>query len=275
MQIWESPPSVKLVATGRRQVSRTFHWHHHPFYELGIVMSGKCDWRLGRRQRLSLQIGEAILLKPKTLHCEEIRRGNEAELAWVGFDFGGRAPEWAQRPVSTADDFAEIAGYFAIIAREHHQSGLPSQIRVGLAAQSLLLLIARRAEAASANSAHALPDKTGLNARQVNRVESAAHYFRTNLRDSLSIAQVAAYHSLCPAHFSSLFRQHHRVSPRSFLRQARLDKTAELLGTSDLALKEIAVQCGFVDAAHLCKAFKQARGITPRQFRTQTTTRPR
>jgi AraC-like DNA-binding protein len=275
MQIWESPPSVKLVASGRRQSGRNFYWHDHPFYELGIVLSGQCDWRIGRRRRLSLEAGEAILLKPKTLHCEEIRAGGEAQLAWVGFDFGGKSPDWSQRAVATGDDFGEIADYIEIIAREHHQPGLPSQVRVGLAAQSILLLMARRAEQAPAVSVR--PPRTGsdLNSRQVNRVESAAHYFRTNLQDALSIAQVAAYHSLCPAHFSSLFRRHHRMSPRSFLRQARLEKAAALLTTSDLTLKEIAAQCGFVDAAHLCKAFKQARGVTPRQFRIRPMVRLR
>jgi len=275
MQIWASPPVVKLVASGRHQSARSFSRHDHPFYELGIVLSGQCDWRLGGRQRLGLQAGEAILLKPKTLHHEEIRPGNWARLAWVGFDFDGAPPEWAQRAVATEEDFPEIANYFEILAREHHRADLPSQVRVGLAVQSILLLVARRAEGSRQQSVLSRPTRTGsdLNPRQVDRVESAAHYFRTNLSNALSIAQVAAYHSLCPAHFSSLFRRYHLVSPRRFVRQARLERVAELLQSSDLALKEIAAQCGFVDAAHLCKAFKQERGMTPRLFRTRSLTR--
>ena len=47
------------------------------------------------------------------------------------------------------------------------------------------------------------------------------------------------------------------------------ERAANLLAESDLALKEIAAQCGFVDAAHLCKSFKQAHRLTPNIFRTR------
>jgi len=268
MQIWASPPSVKLVASGRHQSARSFSWHEHPFYELCIVLSGQCDWHLECHRHLSLRSGEAILLRPKTLHREEIKAGNGARLAWIGFDFAGPPPKWSQRVLTTDADFPEIAGFFEAIAREHHRSDLLSQVRVGLALQSILLLVARRAEPSARPLARTRTRAgSSLNPRQINRVESAAHYFRTNLQNSLSIAQVAAYHSLCPAHFSSLFRRHHRTSPRSFLRQARLERAGDLLTGSDLTLKEIAAQCGFVDAAHLCKSFKREQGVTPRAFR--------
>jgi len=270
MQIWESPPAVKLVAYDKRVRSGRFGRHAHSFYELGIVLSGRCDWQLDRRRRLSLRSGETILIKPGTFHHEEIRTGDEAQLAWVGFEFEGRPPDWAQSIVPAGEDFSEIADYFKIIAKEHHRPEASAQVRVSLATQSILLLIGRHAEEAPATEAKSSKTGSSLNPSQVNRVESAAHYFRTNLQDALSIAQVAAYHSLCPAHFTSLFRRHHRMSPRTFLRLARLEKSMELLRTSDLALKEIAEQCGFVDAAHLCKAFKQSRRITPRQFRIRS-----
>jgi AraC-like DNA-binding protein len=266
MQIWKSPPALRLVTSSPHHRTRhTYRYHHHPFYELGIVQGGRCFWRLGTRRRILLHSGDAILLKPRTWHYEEVEPLEEARLAWLGFDFAGPPPEWCHRTIALGDDAPEITGYFDVIAREHHLTDARSQIRINLALQSLLLLLERQAE----GPRHPIAANSDLNPRQTHTVESAAHYFRQNLQNPLSIAQVAAYHSLCPAHFSSLFRRHHRITPRGFLRQARLQRVMDLLAESKLSLKEIAAQCGFVDSAHLCKSFKQDRRMTPSLFRAR------
>jgi AraC-like DNA-binding protein len=266
VQIWKSPPALRLVTFSPHHRTRYAHWHEHTFYELALVLGGRCTWRLGPRRRVALRSGQAILLKPRVRHCEEIEPSEEARLAWLGFDFAGPSPEWCHRAVALEEDAAEIASYYDAIDHEHHLTDARSQTRVDLALQSLLLLFERRAEGSRRPTAVT----TSLNPRQTRTVESAAHYFRRNLQHPLSIAQVAAYHSLCPAHFSSLFHRHHRITPRGFLRQARLQSAADLLAESELTLKEIAAKCGFVDAAHFCKSFKEERRITPGLFRAQT-----
>ena len=230
-----------------------------------MVVNGRCRWHVGRRGRVLIQSGEALLLKPETLHAEETLPNVQARIAWVGFDFGGAAPAWCGRPVSLGQDAAEVACYFDAIAREYQFTDARSQTRVGLALRSLLLLLERNAEGLPKPA----DSRSGLNPRQMLAVDSAAHYFRAKLQDPLSVAQVAAYHSLCPGHFSTLFQQRHKVTPRRFLRQERLVRAAELLTETDVTLKEIAAACGFVDAAHLCKSFKQDRRMTPNSFRAR------
>lgn len=265
MQLWHAAPNLRLVSFSPHHRVREPRWHQHPFYELGLVLSGRCTWHLGRK-RLTLRAGEAILLRPRTRHGEVIEAGYDARLGWIGFDFNGAAPPWCHRIVQLEDDASEVAGYFDAISSEHHLADDRSRTRVGLALQSLLLLLERHAEGSPERPA---PVGSSLNPRQLRIVESAAHYFRGNLSHPLAIAQVAAYHSLCPAHFSTLFRRHYRVAPRGFLLQARIERAADLLAESELALKEIAAQCGFVDAAHLCKSFKKEHRLTPIIFRTR------
>jgi AraC-like DNA-binding protein len=263
VQIWKSPPILRMITFSPHHRTNYGRRHDHPFYELALVLGGRCAWRLGMRRPMMLRTGDALLLKPGLLHWEEIAPGEEARVAWLGFELTGPAPKWCQSAIALGDDAAEIFGYFQAISREHPFTDSRSQMRIDLALQSLLLLLERRAEGASPAAAAS----SALNPRQTHTVETAAHYFRRNLRDPLSVAQLAAYHSLCPAHFSSLFQRHHRVSPRRYLRQARLERASDLLGESELTLKEIAAECGFVDAAHLCKSFKLDHRVTPGAFR--------
>ncbi len=237
-------------------------------------MAGHCEWRLGKRRRVMLHTGEAMLLKPGLQHCEQVNAPGRVRLAWLGFDLEGGEPDWCQQAISLDADVAEITGYFDAISREHHLADGRSRMRINLALQSLLLLLERRAETARDEEASAVPPQSNLNPRQVHTVESAAYYFQNNLQRPLSIAQVAGYHSLCPAHFSALFRRHHRMTPRTFLRLARLQRAVDLLAESDLTIKEIAAQCGFVDSAHLCKSFKQEHSVPPNVFRRNHYKRP-
>jgi AraC-like DNA-binding protein len=264
VQLWETPLPLRLVTSSPHHRPQVQRRHSHPFYELALVLSGHCTWQLGRR-RVLVHSGEALLLEPGMVHAEETSPKVKAHLAWLGFDFPGSIPSWCQQTIALGDDAAEIAGCFDAIAREHQMTDARTQTRIGLALQSLLLLVERCAEGSRRLAAR----HSDLNPRQTHTVESAAHYFRNNLQDPLNIAQVAAYHSLCPGHFSALFRQRYRVTPRTFLRQARLQQAVDLLTGSNLTLKEIAGQCGFVDAAHLCKSFRQIRHTTPNQFRAK------
>lgn len=265
IQIWKNPCRLRLVTYSPGFHARKTPRHRHFFYELGLVFGGQCTWHLGSRRKVMLRSGDALLLRPNRWHGEETKPGSPARVAWLGFDFEGVPPSWCQQAVTLGANAVEAELYFRIIAREHQWDDARSCARVDMALQSFLLLLDRCAEG---------PEKTTylrsrLNPRQVNTVESAAYYLRNNLRDPLSIAQVAAYHSLCPAHFSSIFRRHHGTNPRRYLRQARLEAAADLLTSSDISLKEVSARCGFVDAGHLCKTFKQDLHVTPSHFRAQ------
>ncbi len=107
------------------------------------------------------------------------RRGSPGSVS----DFGGEMPPWCQQPIPLGEDAAEMAGCFEAIAREHHLADARSQTRIGLALQSLLLLLERRAE----GSRDVEAAQSELNPRQTHTVDSAAHYFRNNLRDPLSV----------------------------------------------------------------------------------------
>ena len=59
------------------------------------------------------------------------------------------------------------------------------------------------------------------------------------------------------------------TSPAVFIMQFRLEKAKQLLASTDIPIGYIATQCGFEDHSYFTRAFKQAYGETPKEYRQQ------
>jgi transcriptional regulator GlxA family with amidase domain len=57
------------------------------------------------------------------------------------------------------------------------------------------------------------------------------------------------------------------TTPAKLIERLRSDHARVLLGTTDLALKEVAGRCGFRDGAQLTRSFSRCFGVPPRGFR--------
>jgi AraC family transcriptional regulator len=69
------------------------------------------------------------------------------------------------------------------------------------------------------------------------------------------------------AHFSRSFRGTFGYSPHSFVVRRRVELAAKHMLQTDKSLSDIALGCGFVDQAHLCKHFRVVTGETPAAWR--------
>lgn len=106
-------------------------------------------------------------------------------------------------------------------------------------------------------------------------LEQAAHTIQQHCHTRLSIDKIARQHRLSPSHFRQLFHKHYNCSPRTYLRQARIDKACRLMMGSSKTFSEIALEVGFESVHSFSKAFREEQGITPSEYRRagQTYTR--
>lgn len=100
----------------------------------------------------------------------------------------------------------------------------------------------------------------------LNRVRATVEL---NLAAPPAIEELAAQYDLSRSHFTRLFTQKTGISPAAFITRLRLHHVEEALRLSAKNLNEIALDYGYADANHLCKAFKREYGITPGEFRKQ------
>ncbi len=83
--------------------------------------------------------------------------------------------------------------------------------------------------------------------------------------EDVSLAQLAALAGMSPFHFAKVFAQCFGVPPHAFQIHVRLSKATELLAAGKPQV-EVALETGFCDQSHFCRAFKKRFGIPPGQY---------
>ncbi|WP_193774366.1 helix-turn-helix transcriptional regulator [Vallitalea guaymasensis] len=82
--------------------------------------------------------------------------------------------------------------------------------------------------------------------------------YLSNLADELNITQ---------QHLSRKFKKHRGITLVAYINRLRIQKSAELLKTTDKNIGTIAIEVGFNDTKYFIKKFKEAYGITPNMYR--------
>lgn len=89
----------------------------------------------------------------------------------------------------------------------------------------------------------------------------------------LRVSDLAAAAGLSTDQLERAMRRVLGVSPKQHLMALRLDRAVTLLVTTDGSLSDIAAACDYYDQSQFTKYFKDAFGVTPRQFRSAAAVR--
>lgn len=95
----------------------------------------------------------------------------------------------------------------------------------------------------------------------------AKEIMRSRLASHLTIANIAAECRLTPSHFARAFRRSAGVAPHEYLSQLRIDEAKRLMLSTELALIDIALICGFGDQSYFTRVFSRTVGASPGAWR--------
>jgi AraC family transcriptional regulator len=101
------------------------------------------------------------------------------------------------------------------------------------------------------------------------KIRRLKDYVEEHLSQPIRVADLSEVVGLSATHFSRAFRRSLGEAPHVYLIRRRLDRARHLMLTSDMALSELAVACGFSDQAHFCKLFRRYIGKTPGAWRRE------
>ena len=87
------------------------------------------------------------------------------------------------------------------------------------------------------------------------------------LGEEVSVLILSKYLNLSPFHFVRQFKKSVGTTPHQYVMQQRVEMAKGLLKQQDLAIADIALDCGFSNQSHLGRVFKRHIGTTPKKYR--------
>jgi transcriptional regulator GlxA family with amidase domain len=132
---------------------------------------------------------------------------------------------------------------------------------VACATAKMMVIHHRRAGGQSQHSAmFELDAKT-------DRIQDALAFARKNLREPLTIEQLAEAARLSPRHFTRVFRMETGLSAARAIENLRLEAARYQLEQGRLPIEEIARETGFGDRERMRRSFLRTYGQTPQAIR--------
>lgn len=111
-------------------------------------------------------------------------------------------------------------------------------------------------------------DEKNVNTQQF--IRQITKYIEENYTDSgLGLYKIASAFNLSEGYFSSFFKAQMNIKFTDYLEKVRLDRSIELLKTTDYTIDAIAAMVGYNSSQSFRRAFKKVHFISPNSLRSQ------
>jgi len=232
-------------------------------YQLVVLHRGGLELRLDEG-RMAVPAPCGILLSPGHREHFIFSAERETHHSWCSID-AGAVPQKLRRlfrasgsPALVDANVEALMELGKAIFHEGHPDALLENafhLNLGLA---LLAGFALRVHARTAS---------------VNRgslaLARAERFILQQFGKDLALQDMAGAAGVSRQHLLKLFRDRYHTSPTQYLYDRRLRFAAGQLIHTGLSVKEIAEGCGFANAFHFSRKFKQTYGQSPRLWRSQ------
>jgi len=98
-------------------------------------------------------------------------------------------------------------------------------------------------------------------------VTQCVDYIYSNIKERITIADLAAYTGLSESYLSRVFKQNLGVSISDYIREKKIEKATHLLKYSDKPIIDIANYLSFSSQSHFIQIFEGFTGLTPKKYR--------
>lgn len=97
-------------------------------------------------------------------------------------------------------------------------------------------------------------------------VRIVREFLSDNWNREISLQQIGQVAEIHPVTVSKYFARYFGCSLGEYRRRLKIERALEFMKSSGKSLTEIACLCDFFDQSHFIRAFKEATGLSPKQF---------
>ena len=231
------------------------HSHEHEWPFLAVVLAGGIEKDIGRLE-FDIPTSGAYVMPAELRHRDRFTDGTR--IVTLEIDPASQVSEHCARLLARIRRLRGPA--FGALARElARELRGPADGVTELAVEGLALELVASA-LRSAEQAEELP-------RPPAWLSSVEEYLVAHSLGRIRIEELGEVVHVHPAHLSRVFRAHHGETIGQRVRRLRLDWAKGRLVETDDPLREIAMSAGFAHQSHFSRAFKQATGYSPAQYR--------
>lgn len=106
---------------------------------------------------------------------------------------------------------------------------------------------------------------------QMQEIKRVLKYMEEHYREKVTLAGLAGEAGMNEQYFCRFFRKMTGKTPITYLNDYRIGHAAEALAKTDARIVEICYESGFENVSYFIKKFKEAKGMTPKEYRKRGT----
>ncbi|MBV9572242.1 MAG: helix-turn-helix transcriptional regulator [Alphaproteobacteria bacterium] len=116
----------------------------------------------------------------------------------------------------------------------------------------------------SNDAAPGSPEHGGLAPWQKQRLKT---YIELHMRFRIDMSDLTSIARLSTSHFARAFKKSFGAAPFAYIARTRVERAKRLMLETDLALSQIALECGMCDQSHFTRVFSRLVGQSPNRWR--------
>lgn len=243
-------------------------------HEISYIVSGEGVFYTGETM-IPVSQGDIHVISKGTPHKIISNSPQRLRYIYMGFDFGGYAPEfedmvrfYSNSPVTTTCDIGEVRFLLNMLINEFYYKPSLCNVIVKTSIEQVLIFVYRLFSS--------YKPKYFSPGENENAIGQTAYiimrYIDSNIFDIKNIKSIADKLGYSESYISHLFKEKTNITIQEYVRIKKIEASIELLKSEKYTVTEIARHLNYDTPQSFCKVFKKYTSLTPTEYKQTSKT---